>query len=337
MPQYIRKASLLVLKRDSGVGMGMTVAGVRVEAPKDDPTFSEALDLSEMRFTFRVSNMDEQEPSNCYVRVFNLSTDTVAKLLKQSNSRLVLQGGYEDSYGVIFMGDIKQFRTGRINATDTYLDILAADGDLAYAFGFVNQSIEASQTNPAQQAESAVAQMNGLGVTMGYNGLQTTGGILPRGKVKVGMARSILRDLTFGAEASWSIQNGKVIIIPLDQYLPGVAVKLSAATGLIGVPEQTQDGIRCRCLLNPKIGVGARVQIDNASIVQTIDATDFRGVAGTAQRVFNSYTATQLYPSIARDGFYRVYIAEHDGDTRGNEWETQLTCLAIDASTENVV
>ncbi|WP_256859231.1 hypothetical protein [Burkholderia cenocepacia] len=33
-------------------------------------------------------------------------------------------------------------------------------------------------------------------------------------------------------------------------------------------------------------------------------------------------------------GFYRVMIAEHRGDTRGNDWYTEATCIAVDASAQ---
>lgn len=317
--QFIRKASLLVIKPS-------VIDDDIVYVPDGS-----ALDLSAMQFQFETSNQDEEGPSNCAIRVFNLSQATVQSLLNNDYSQVVLQAGYEGSFGVIFQGDIKQFRVGRLDGKDTYIDILAADGDLAYNFGVVNTTLAAPQTSGDNILLAAQQSLAEHGVSIGEN-LAAFAGILPRGKVMFGMSRTFVRDLCDSAGATWSIQNGKINIIPLTSYLPGEAVQLTSATGLLGVPEQTQDGIKAKCLLNPKIKVGSRVQINNASINQILST---QGLP-VGQVPFNQWTQVQLLANVANDGFYRVYVAEHSGDTRGPQWETNLTCLAIDNSTGNV-
>lgn len=101
--QYKRKASLLLVDDD------------------------EVLDLSNLRFRFQVKAMDVESPNNAAIRVYNLSRDTLVKI-RGEFSRVILQAGYDNNFGVIFDGTIKQFRIGREGTTDTYLDILAADG-----------------------------------------------------------------------------------------------------------------------------------------------------------------------------------------------------------------
>jgi hypothetical protein len=39
-------------------------------------------------------------------------------------------------------------------------------------------------------------------------------------------------------------------------FIPGQVPTISPATGLIGIPEQTQNGISFRCLLNSRIKIG---------------------------------------------------------------------------------
>jgi hypothetical protein len=47
----------------------------------------------------------------------------------------------------------------------------------------------------------------------------------------------------------------------------------------------------------------------------------------------SSQVASQYYPAtVTHDGFYRVIAAEHVGDTRRNDWYTELTCMAADVS-----
>lgn len=294
--QYLRKASLVV------------IAGEK------------ALDLSELRFIFETKNADSQSPDNCSIRVYNLSDETSNKVQKEF-TRVVLSAGYQNGpYGIIFDGTIKQFRRGRESATDDYLDILAADGDIGYNFGVVSNSLPAGST-PRQRVDAAIAAMPQMsaGSIMDF-----TGGILPRGKVQFGMARDFLRRESESQGGSWSVQSGKIQIVPLEGYLPGDAVQLNSLTGMIGVPEQTDEGVKVTCLLNPKIRIGGLVQINNKDINKTIQANP-----DAAPIPFNQWTGIQLLAKITTDGYYRVYACEHTGDTRGAPWYSTLICLAF--------
>ena len=303
------------------VQFGRKVSLVLVDGEK-------GLELSDFRFAFKTAQQDVESPANCSIRVYNLSEATIKKV-RGEFSRVVLQAGYESSYGVIFDGSIKQFRIGRENATDTYLDILAADGDKAYNFSTINRTLAAG-SSPQDRVQAAIEAMNINGVSQGHL-MPFTGGILPRGKVLFGMARATLRQETQSQGASWTISGGKVNIVPLDGYLPGEAVVLNAKTGMVGIPEQTIDGIRVRCLLNPKLVVGGLVQIDNRSINQTVQQNP-QG----APIPYNQYTGLQLLATTTNDGLYRLFVVEHSGDTRGNDWYSDLICLAINADTKKV-
>jgi hypothetical protein len=287
---------------------------------------SQGIDLSNLRFRFEVRASDVETPNTATIRVYNLSPDTVRAItgtpgLDNGLTTVTLTAGYVNgNKGNIFQGDIKQFRKGRERNVDSYLDIMAGDGDQAYNQSIINQSLPAG-TNDSQQL-SAIAGSLGLPVADTANGFLTTGGVLPRGKVMFGMARLYMRSLANTNNCRWSIQNGVVTLVPNKGYLPGTAVAINSATGMIGTPEQTDNGIVVRCYLNPLIQIGTQVQINNADINQAVIKSQF----------FPTYTS-QYYPAtIANDGFYRVLVAEHVGDTRSNDWYTELTCLNIDSS-----
>lgn len=304
--QFGRKASLVLVQGDGG------------------------LDLSQLRFRFNVKAMDAESPTNAEIRVYNLSDDTV-KRIRGEYSRVVLQAGYEGNFGVIFDGTIKQYRIGRENGTDTYLDILAADGDTAYNFALVNRTLRAGSTS-LDRINAAIDAMAPKGVTAGNVLIPNTGGTLPRGKVLWGLARAALRGEAESNYATWNIDKGKVQVIPRKAYAPGEVVVLNGRTGLIGRPEQTVDGIRARCLINPAIVVGGRVQIDNAAINQTLQQNP-----DAAPVPYNQWAGLQLLANIAADGVYRVFVIEYEGDTRANAWYAELTLLAIDQANNQVV
>lgn len=288
------------------------------------------IDLSELHFTFRTAQLDEQSPNNCSVRVYNLSKDTVNTITKLEYSRIILQAGYTDvGVGSIFDGTIKWFKIGRENNKDSYLDILAADGDVAYNYAFINQTLAAGST-PKQRMAAAIGALAKKGL-IGGDMMEATGGILPRGKVLFGMAQAALRQEVQSVGATWSIDDGRINVTPLNGYRPGDVVVLNALTGLIGIPEQTQEGIHARCLLNPRLVVGGRVQIDNESVNRLIQQNPTN-----ARVAYNSYTNLLQLASVTTDGVYRLYCVEHEGDTRGTPWYSNLTCLSINPATKMV-
>jgi len=284
------------------------------------------LDLSELRFRFRVESDDEESPNNAMIRVYNLNPATVTNVRKEFD-QVILQAGYGDNFGVIFKGNIRQFRIGREGTTDTYLDLLCADGDEAYNFAMMHDTLGRGSSNE-QRVRAAIAAMGAYGVTPGDLQIPSTGGILPRGKVLFGLARASIRMTAQSIGATWSIQDGKVQVTPLTGYLPGEAVVLNGQTGLVGRPEQTQNGIQAKCLINPRIQVGGLVQIDNRSINQTLNQDPWGAMVP-----YNQWAGLQMMADLQADGLYRVYVIEYEGDTRGQPYYAELTLLSIDPVT----
>lgn len=296
--QYLRKASLIV-GDDNG----------------------KAVDLSALRFAFAVRRGDIQTPNSADIRVYNPAPNTLTAI-REEFTRVVLQAGYDGNFGVIFDGQIKQVRRGRESQTDTYVDITAADGDSAYNFAVSALSLAAGST-PRDSISAVLQNMAEFAVGRGYIPEDLPGLPLPRGKVIYGMCRDELRKIARNTRTSWSIQDGKVDMVPLAAYKPGDVPILNSATGVIGLPEQTQDGIRLRVLLNPNLKIGQAVKLDNEAIQR------YRYNLAINQQAQN--LLSQQSNKLNEDGLYYVMVADHQGDTRGQMWMTELTCLAIDA------
>lgn len=280
-----------------------------------------ALDLSELRIIFSVKRGDLQTPNSLRARVYNVS-ETTKRRIEKEFTRVVLQAGYEGNYGIIFDGTIKQVRRGRDNQTDTYLDITAADGDSAYNFAVVNTSLAAGST-VEQHIQVACSAMNPYGVQQGYTP-NLPANPLPRGKVMFGMARDFMRGAARTAQAVWSIQDGKVQLVPETSYRPGLIPVITSETGMVSLPEQTQNGIAVKMLLNPYVKISQLIQLDNASIQR------FEYSLNVQQQAQNERVALQA--KLQDDGFYYVMTAEHHGDTRGQDFYTDVICLAADVT-----
>lgn len=276
-----------------------------------------ALDLSKLRIRFAVKRSGVMTPNVADIRVYNLDLKTAA-IIKKEFTQVVLQAGYEGNYGVIFQGNIKQCILGRENATDTFIDIIAGDGDQAYNYAIINTTLAAGSSQ-SDHLSAAVGSMNKQGVSPGYTGeLPQTK--LPRGKVMYGTARDYIRGIAESAGFVSSIQDEKLVFLKQSTYLPGTATVINSKTGMIGTPQQTIEGITCKCLLNPKLKIHGRVQINNATVEQ------FK------LNQFEPGSPANTPVPLTNDGVYYILVAEHSGDTRGTEWYSNLVLLNIDPS-----
>lgn len=318
--QFLRRASLILSRPGTAVGPG---------------TGGTELDLSEMHFTFKVNQSDFQTPNDAVIRVHNLKNETAQAVASREFSQVTLSAGYQGSpqYGVIFAGTIKQTRRGREmghNNVNTYIDISAAEPDSALLSGFVSQTLQGNATDAIQQFD---ALRKAAGLQPGFV-MDLPPNTLSRGKVLYGMARDHFRLLEQTHGGRVSMQNGRVQMVALDGYIPPTmpgaeAVVLNAATGLIGVPEVTQDGVKVRCLLNPNIVVSGIVQINNADVQDQLLTGALLRVPGRLEDL------TLQKPSIPPgDGFYKVLVVEYCGDTRGRDWYSEITALGLTAAPE---
>lgn len=306
--------------------------GLRVETPISDQfgrvcklivsnKNGKGLDLSELRIKFAVKRSDTMTPNVADIRVYNLSEET-AKQIRKEFTQVVLQAGYVGNYGVIFQGNIKQVILGRENATDTFIDIIAGDGDKAYNFAVVNTTIAKGSTQ-IDQINAASIAMQKKGVGTGFVGVNPTDK-LPRGKVMFGNARDYLQNSANTTDAGWSIQDEKIAFVKRKTYLPGQVTILTSKTGMIGTPQQTNEGVNVKCLLNPNIKIAGRIKIDNASVERyKINLS-----------VPNS--PANIPAPLTADGVYYVLVAEHLGDTRGTDWYTNLITLNVDVTSNPI-
>lgn len=277
-PQFIRKIGLVVSPSGGG----------------------QDLDLSAMHIKFRVEGMSFDRPKTAVIHVYNLAASTQGTIKKEFQA-VMLQAGYENgAYGIIFQGTIKRIRTGRESAVDTFLEIMAADGDLAFNRSFVNKTLAAGSTQQ-QKAQVGVDAAKASGGITGSDltALQGTGGIIPRGQVLFGLAPALLNDVAKTTNTSWFVEDGVLKFVSNTGYLAGQAVVLNSQTGMVGIPEATNNGIEVAALLNPNIKIGTRVQIDNASINQTQNVGGPARGLSRATPIFRSSPARQTTASFS--------------------------------------
>lgn len=290
--QYLRKANLTVGNATKGI------------------------DLSQMHFVFNVRHADVENPQTASVRVYNLSIATIQAIQTGEFSRLILQAGYQEgAYGILFDGDIVQARIGRESPVDTYVDFLAAEGYEAHS-AVINQTVAAG----GDMSDNANAASAAMGAPMQSYAFDKSFR-LPRGQALYGMARDVLHNAMAISGQSYFYDQGKIITLPLQGFRDGVVSVVSASTGMIGWPIQTQAGIEVRTLLNPAFEVGGRIQLKNESIQVAAFTTSNQGSAQNGNA-----------PGLDPSGVYRILTLDHTGNTRGNDWYTSIIGIALDTT-----
>lgn len=317
--QFLRKLNLVV-SNNSGAGF----------------------DFGNFWCTFTVKRGDFQTPNSLDARVYNLKKETINKISQLEFTTVTLLAGYPGNVGRLFKGNIVQFRNGRRNQLDSYVDITASDSDEAYNFAPIAATIKAgskpgSVASAIQSAFAGVSQAQKI--TQGYAPNFKPDGLV-RGRVLFGMARDEARAFANQNNCKWSLQDGAVTYIPWVSYVPGGQIPvISVSTGLISVPEQTQAGISIRILLNPSIKIGQLIRLDS-QINQFRFNLDYPSQINSTAIALQNKLAPNIGPSTGnpadQQGLYYVMVANHTGDTREQNWYTDLTCLAVDATLTNL-
>lgn len=280
------------------------------------------LDLSPLHCKFAIKRSSNMTPNCADIRIYNLDQNTALQIKKQF-TKVLIQGGYDSNYGVIFKGNIKQVIIGRESATDTFVDLNCGDGDLAYNFAIVNASMKAG-SSMQDQLNQISQPMSSLGTALGKSQPGFNPTLLPRGKTLWGSSRDYMRDLASQNGLTWSIQNEQIQFIPQQGYAKGISVVLTSKTGMIGTPQQTNIGVNVVALMNPIINPGQTIKIDNAS------------VAGLKIDLGNPKDPVNLAPPLTADGVYYVLVIEQTGDNRGVDWYSKLICCTVNPSSNPI-
>ena len=275
-----------------------------------------------LRVQFKIEKMRMGTPGVAHVTVTNLS-DRTANALAKLEAPVILSGGYLDNSGLLFTGTVNQYIKGRESPTDKTFQIFARDtGTVSdgHVQAVVSKALAKGST-PLDHFNAIADAFAPYGIKKGFAPADVLSRLkYPRGVSLFGMAKDLMRDLALSNQSSWSIQDGTVQMLSINAQPQTGPFVLNSATGLIGIPTQTSDGIMVRCLINPKISLLAGhnyIQVDQKLIQQQAQSQAFTGDVSNAQ-----------IPVIATDGIYEVVYIEVTGDTRGVPWYMDLTCKA---------
>jgi hypothetical protein len=277
------------------------------------------IDVSQLRCTFSAQHYALYYPNICNITIYNLNAETENQII-QEGYRLVLQAGYSNNPGEIFDGDILMCTRSKLNGTEMVLNVLAMDGGQFYQYGFANFTVAKGQS--ARAIVNNIANKAAVPVTLAYASPALDKIQLAKGFSVHNLARETLSDMAKTINGTWFIEGGQLYIIANSDAadtLPGnlkQAIELNEKTGLIGNPQQQDQGIAARSLLNPAIQLYGFVHVSNSEITeQMVTVGSFSAGIGVKW-------------ALDPEGLYRVISINHNGDTRGNAWYSDITAVS---------
>ncbi len=266
---------------------------------------NKVLDVSELRCEFDVQHNIKNPTQTSKVVIYNLSPNVENQIIK-SGQRVIIEAGYVGSqYGMIFTGNVIQPIRSKENGTNYKLTLVCMDCDRYTTYGLVNTTLTAKQT--MRGAVTTLTSKSSQAVGAGY--LVDTNITYPRGKVMFGMSRDYLNQIAKSANAQYYTENGKVNIVSASGFKKGNILAFGPRTGLINAPQQTELGVSCEVLLNPNVSLNTLFYLDNKKVV----AREY--ASGTPARYLDG------------EGIYRAISVRHSGDTRGDEWKTEIEAI----------
>lgn len=265
-----------------------------------------AFDVSNLRCKFEIRKTYSRFSNQCSVSIYNLNPDDENKLIKEGQ-RIVIEAGYNGSqYGKIFDGNIIQPVRSKEGNVDYKLTLISMDTDRYVTYGLVGVSLVAQQS--MRQAINTLANKSSIAVNEGYISDQKIN--YPRGKVMFGAPTYYLDQIAKTMNASYYNENGAINVVKATDLPSDEILDIGPTSGLVGNTTQTLYGISFSCLLNPKLAINSLVHIDNRKI--------------------SGYTYQQGNPvrSLDSEGVYRVISIVHSGDTRGDDWVTNVEAIS---------
>lgn len=265
------------------------------------------LEIKDLRFSFVVELSLVGYPNMANIKVYNLKKSN-RNLIKEEFTKIFLYAGYKDNAPLIFSGNIVNITHEKVGP-DWISNLFCGDALKTINESTINKTLPPGATTESIMDE-LVGQMEGVtkGVTEGLKDCLTKKRSLLRGLVLSGNVKDWLTKLSQNCGFDYSINNDVLETTvkgkPLNDEPP---VIVSQETGMIGSPELTEVGLKVKSLLLPHLKLGRRIEIKSISNKINIGNLIFRKV-----------------PPTLGEGTYRIDKITHSGDTRENNWFSEI-------------
>ncbi len=308
--KWLRRAQVLVGKNGNGdvsPTTGRLISSVQADGSPG------------LRITFDIQKTIYRTPNQGLIKVYNLSQPHEKEIDQEFND-IILQAGYQSDMRLTFRGNIRFTHFYR-EGNDHLSEVNAGDGDKDFRGALVNFTLGAGHDD-----EDTIRKLleSMQATTLGHVHGKHIKRDRIRGRTYNGNARDVLDRIAKESDGHWSIQDGKLIMVPVDSVLPDQAIEVSSETGLLETPEVNDKGITIKVMMDPRIIPGGKLWLKNNEVKQKHLQS---ALTGQKHKLKGAKTPVRLDP----DGVYKVFAVRHVGDTRGSpDWYSECRCVGLD-------
>jgi hypothetical protein len=247
------------------------------------------IEITKLSVSFVVNRSIKPEPNTAEIKVYNLNAKHRSELEQLAAVPVSIEAGYDKATTMLFSGELRTAIT-RQEGPDLITVLSSGDGEKKCQTSRVAVSV--AKGTMASTVIKEVAKAIGVGdgnLDDAVKNLQLAkvGNMFSAGTVIYGNAAREMTALCRSVGLTWSVQDGKLQLLPLRQVLPGEAILLSASTGLVGSPTVDNKGVMsCRMLMLPDVMPGRALVLDSKRL----------------------------------KGAYRIEATKHVGFTAGQDW-----------------
>lgn len=253
------------------------------------------------RVSFSIKRTLSSKPNQGQIAIYNLTEDA-RTYLEEPGLPVTLIAGYRDAFATIFAGQVWQTRHHR-GDTEIVSTIAANDGTTAYL-----KHLRASWAKGTPKRDVVKAIAEGMGLAVSPATLDLVQGVYSGPRVVAGPAAYELDLIANTVGLQWSIQNGALALVPIDDATHETEILLSRDTGLVGWPEVGEHKWR-----PPGKGGKPKKYHPTVKAVAKLDPQMRPGVRVELR-------------SVVVSGRYRADVVEFDGDTHEEgKWTAALT------------
>jgi hypothetical protein len=272
------------------------------------PTDGESRVIKQLRVNFEITKSIISFPNLCRLTIYNPNNDTLSALQKKY-TKIVLNAGYKGDLRLLFKGEIRNVFQAK-SGTDRVITIYAGDGERDWQNATFNKTFTENVTI-SSAIEEVLKSFKDVAIGV-INGLPQIADKL-RGQTLSGSSKDILDVFADEYGFNWNIQDGEVIITPVESPLEGDdAVLVNSATGMIGSPTITEVGADVTTLLNPRMLPNRAFKIESVNADIQLGNLFFRDVKRTSA-----------------EGTYKIQEVTFKGDSLEGEWTSAVKGRSI--------
>ncbi len=243
--------------------------------------------------SFSVKKDLTSKPNTVDLKILNLNPDHRSAIEQLKAARVQIEAGYESGTSVIFIGDLRT-SVSTWSDSDCTTSLSAGDGEKAIQRSRINLSVK--KNTKTADVLKMVARALGVGegnLNAAASKLSSSGiaDVFAAGTVLTGSAAREMTSICRSSKLTWSIQDGKLQILPLRQTLAGEALYISPSTGLVGSPSVDNKKIlSCKIKIIQDVFPGRKMVIESNRI----------------------------------KGQYRIEECTYAGETHGDAWDIDI-------------